>query len=231
MDQSVVERLLSQLPKPATILAEAVVVSEFYDSIIPRIKGGKIPDVFGTRDEDLHRKMRRPIANLYSVANLTNLEPLVLSTMQRFFARLDELFTDKPEEFDLCQWLQFFTFDVMGEVTFSHRLGFLENGGDIEGVMENNWKYFQMAAPNTQMPWLDYLWKDNPLLPTILKRNPLADFGATRIKERLSMTDEQRDRINQNDFLFSSRRSRRIPICQKCVWSLQSAPKILTTID
>ena len=91
--------------------------------------------------------MRRPIANLYSVANLTNFEPLVFSTMQRFFARLDELFTDSGRELDFCQWLQFFTFDVMGEVTFSRRLGFLEKGGDVEEVMENNWKYFRMAAP------------------------------------------------------------------------------------
>ncbi|KAL8653735.1 MAG: hypothetical protein Q9210_001922 [Variospora velana] len=177
--------------------------SEFYDSIIPRIKGGKIPDVFGTRDEDLHRKMRRPIANLYSIAHLTNFEPLVLSTMEHFFARLDELFTDKPMELDFGQWLQYFTFDVMGEVTFSRRLGFLEKGGDIEEVMKSNWEYFRMAAPNTQMPWLDYFWKDNPLLPTISKRNPLADFGAARIKERLSMTDEQRDRIKHSDFLSS----------------------------
>ncbi|KAL8919500.1 MAG: hypothetical protein Q9172_004954 [Xanthocarpia lactea] len=175
-------------------------VSEFYDSIIPRIKGGKIPDVFGTRDEDMHRKMRRPIANLYSIANLTNFEPLVLSTMQRFFTRLDELFTDEAEELDLCQWLQFFTFDVMGEVTFSRRLGFLEEGADVEEIMANNWKYFQMAAP---MPWLDHFWKDNPLLPAVSKRNPLADFGAARIKERLSMTDEERDHINQSDFLSS----------------------------
>nr|KMM70176.1 pisatin demethylase [Coccidioides posadasii RMSCC 3488] len=175
--------------------------SEFYDSIIPRIKGGKIPDVFATRDEDLHRQMRKPIANLYSIANLISFEPLVFSTMRCFFSRLDELFTDKNKDFDLGQWLQLFTFDVMGEVTFSRRLGFLEKGGDIENVMENNWQYFQAAAPNTQMPWLDYFWKDNPLLPTISKRNPLADFGAARIKERLDMTETERSSINQRDFL------------------------------
>ena len=100
----------------------------------------------------MHRKMRRPIANLYSVANLTSFEPLVLSTMQRFFARLDELFTDEARELDLCQWLQFFTFDVMGEVTFSRRLGFLEEGADVEEIMANNWKYFQMAAPVSVSP-------------------------------------------------------------------------------
>ncbi|KAI1499968.1 cytochrome P450 [Biscogniauxia marginata] len=175
--------------------------SEFYDSIMPRMKGGKIPDVFATRDEDLHRRMRRPIANLYSIANLITFEPLISSTMQYFFARLDELFTDQEKELNLCDWLQLFTFDVMGEVTFSRRLGFLEKGGDIEDVMENNWKFFREAAPNTQMPWLDYLWKDNPLVPVTSKRNPLAEFGAVRINERMSLTEEQREKINQRDFL------------------------------
>jgi len=113
---------------------------------MPRIKGGKIPDVFATRDEDLHRRMRKPVANLYSIANLTNFEPLVVSTIDYFFSRLDELFTDKPRDFDLSEWLQLFTFDIMGEVTFSRRLGFLERGGDIDGVMENNWKYFRAVA-------------------------------------------------------------------------------------
>ncbi|KAB5575480.1 cytochrome P450 [Coniochaeta sp. 2T2.1] len=176
--------------------------SEFYDSILPRMKGAKIPDVFATRDEDLHRRMRRPVANLYSVANLLTFEPLLVSTIEYFFSRLDELFTDKPVSFNLCDWLQLFTFDVMGEVTFSRRLGFLERGGDIEDVVENNWNFFKAVAPNTQMPWLDYLWKDNPLVPVSAKRNPLAEFGAARIQERLDLTrEDERDKINQKDFL------------------------------
>ncbi|KAG2419500.1 hypothetical protein HFD88_004296 [Aspergillus terreus] len=197
--------------------------SEFYDSIIPRIKGGKIPDVFGTRDEDLHRRMRRPIANLYSISNLTNFEPLVLSTMQFFFRRLEELFVDKDVAFDLGHWLQLFTFDVMGEVTFSRRLGFLENGGDIEHVMENNWAYFRLAAPNTQMPWLDYLWKDNPLLPSVSKRNPLAEFGAARIKERLEEPEGKHNVREQRDFLSSfiqeKDRNPRLPDMALATWT------------
>ena len=116
------------------------------------MKGAKIPDVFATRDEDLHRRMRKPVANLYSIANLTTFEPLVVSTIEFFFSRLDELFTNKPKDFNLCDWLQLFTFDIMGEVTFSRRLGFLERGGDIDGVMENNWKFFKMVAPVSTTP-------------------------------------------------------------------------------
>ncbi|KAI2622397.1 cytochrome P450 [Hypoxylon sp. NC1633] len=177
--------------------------SEFYDALMPRMKGGKIPDVFATREEELHRRMRRPVANLYSVANLMTFEPLIASTITFFFSRLDQLFTDKAKDVDLAEWIQLFTFDVMGEVTFSRRLGFLEKGGDIEDVMENNWNFFKMAAPNTQAPWVDYLWKDNPLLPVSSQKNPIVEFGVARIQERLTLTEAQRQEINQRDFLSS----------------------------
>ncbi|KAJ3579714.1 hypothetical protein NPX13_g848 [Xylaria arbuscula] len=178
-------------------------VSEFYEALMPRMKGGKIPDVFATRDENIHRQMRRPIANLYSISNLTAFEPLVKSTIEYFFSRLDDLFVDASKTFDLCEWLQLFTFDVMGEITFSRRFGFLEKGGDIEGVMGNIWKFFQIAAPNTQMPWLDQLWKENPFVPVSAMKNPIAEFGAARIEERLGRAANDTSKSNQQDFLSS----------------------------
>jgi len=51
------------------------------------------------------------------------------------------------------------------------------------------------------MPWLDYLWKDNPLLPSQSKKNLVADFSFARIHERMSLTPAQREDINQRDFL------------------------------
>lgn len=113
---------------------------------MPRIKGGTIPDVFATRDEDIHRRMRRPVANLFSVTNLTTLETLMTSTVQYFFVRLDELFADKGVDLDLFDWIQFFMFDVLGEVTFSQKLGCLEKGEDPEGLIHNNWLYFNKIA-------------------------------------------------------------------------------------
>ena len=113
---------------------------------MPRMKGGKLPDVFATRDEDVHRQMRRPVANLYSVTNLITLESLMTSTVQYFFVRLDELFADRGVDLDLFNWIQFFMFDVLGEVTFSRGLGCLEKGGDVEDVIRSNWLYFKKIA-------------------------------------------------------------------------------------
>ena len=56
-------------------------------------------------------------------------------------------------------------------------------------------------SQNTQMPWLDYLWRDNPLVPVSSKRNPLAEFGAARIMERMGLNEDGRRNISQRDFL------------------------------
>ncbi|KAA6412416.1 MAG: pisatin demethylase [Lasallia pustulata] len=175
--------------------------SEFYDAIMPYVRGKSIPDVFATRDETVHRTMKRPIANIYSMSNLVSFEPYVDSTMRYFFERLEELFVDQWKAFDFGHWLHLFAFDVMGELTFSKRLGFLENGGDIDGLLANNWNYFRQAAPATQMPWLDFLWKRNPLLPHWTKVNLIVAFGVARIKERQGRSEKDTADVNNRDFL------------------------------
>lgn len=74
-------------------------------------------------------------------------ERYVDSTMGVFFERLDKVFVQTGAICDLGKWLQMFAFDVMGEITFSKRLGFLESGGDVDGVIESIWHYFQKASP------------------------------------------------------------------------------------
>ena len=50
-------------------------------------------------------------------------------------SRLDEwATTEKP--IDLGMWLQYYAFDVVGEVTFAQKLGFLDTGGDVDDMMK-----------------------------------------------------------------------------------------------
>lgn len=51
------------------------------------------------------------------------------------------------------------------------------------------------------MPWLDYLWRDNPLVPSSTKRNPLAEFGFARITDRMSLSEDEKENLGQRDFL------------------------------
>ena len=95
----------------------------------------------------MHRMLKRPIAGIYTMSNLVSFEPYVDQTVSFFFAQLDKRFVQTGDICDLGTWLQMFAFDVMGELTFSKRLGFLERAEDVDGIMGSIWHYFQKTAP------------------------------------------------------------------------------------
>lgn len=66
-----------------------------------RMKDDKISDVFVIRDENVHRRMKRSVVNLYSIINLITFEILMTFIMQYFFVRLNELFADKNVDLNL----------------------------------------------------------------------------------------------------------------------------------
>ena len=66
--------------------------------------------------------------------------------MKYFFKHLGEVFVNKDQVCNFSSWLQAFAFDVIGKVTFSKRIGFIEKGEDIDRIMGSIWKYFIAAS-------------------------------------------------------------------------------------
>ena len=160
--------------------------SDFYRALSFYVKGKAIPGLFATQDENIHRLLKRPIAGMYSMTSLVSYEPHVDSTIRTFFIQLDKRFVETGKACPLHDWLQMFAFDVIGEITFSKRLGFLEQGRDIDGIMGNSWNYFSRASLISQAPWLDYIWVKNPILQRLRKAkiNPIVAFARARRAER-----------------------------------------------
>lgn len=123
--------------------------------------GSALPVVFNTRDEVLHKQLKNPIAPMYSLSNTVTHEGFVNQVLQVLFQQLDQRYASSHRTFDLGNWLQYFAFDVMGTLTFSKRYGFLEQGRDVNGMLETIWNYMTDAAPFTQIPWFDELWRKN----------------------------------------------------------------------
>lgn len=163
-------------------MMEGRLQSDFYRTLMPYTrKGGSLPAVFNTRDENLHKQLKSPIAPLFSQSNVLQLEVFVDQVLEVMFRQLDTRFVQSQETFDLANWLQYFAFDVMGTLTFSKQYGFLEQGRDVGGMLRTIWTYMKTAAPvrgdqfhgmadvadvaffqMTQIPWLDQLWYKNP---------------------------------------------------------------------
>jgi hypothetical protein len=113
------------------------VKSGFYPVMQNFSAGRAIQSMFNTTDETLHRQLKRPVAHAYAMSTLKEFEPFVDSTTSLLLQKLAEKYADTGTECDLGQWLHWYAFDVIGELTFSKRLGFLEEERDIGGVMKN----------------------------------------------------------------------------------------------
>lgn len=109
-------------------------------------RGKPIPGIFAAQDENIHRALKKPISSAYSMSTLLSFEPYVDSTMRVFCEQLESRFIENKKPLDFGKWLQMFAFDVIGELTFSRRLGFLESGEDINHVMANIWETFKKTS-------------------------------------------------------------------------------------
>lgn len=95
--------------------------------------------MFSTNDEKYHAKLRRAVSNAFAMSTLVQFEPFVDSTTTEFLKQLSHRYADKPGVIcDLGKWLQFYAFDVIGELTFSKRLGFVDRGLDVDNIISDN---------------------------------------------------------------------------------------------
>ncbi|RDW86985.1 cytochrome P450 [Aspergillus mulundensis] len=180
--------------------------SEFYRTLAPYTPSGALPAVFSSRDEDVHKRLRGPIAPLYAMSRVLALEGFVDRTLDVLVREIDGRFVRGQGTCDLADWLQFFAFDVMGTLTFSKRYGFLERGEDVGGMLETIWGFLRGAALFTQIPWVDEIWNKNALVTRLKGATGFSILGivgkfvAQRREEskagRLEAVDGDRDMLS-----------------------------------
>ncbi|KAK4225578.1 cytochrome P450 [Podospora fimiseda] len=181
--------------------------SDYYTVLQPMSRGKAVQGLFNTQDENLHRALKRPIAGYYSMTNLVEFEPYVDTTIKFFLKRLEEVQKQSRKACDLGTWLQWFAFDVMGELTFSKRLGFLDEAKDVDGIMASIWNVFQYSSWVGQMPWIDKLWVKNPYIQRFFPEatSPVVAFALERARERTNIFDMEKGGTKYNSKDFMSR--------------------------
>lgn len=78
---------------------------------------------------------------------LVEYEPYVDNTTEKFLDQTDSLFSSKNAICDFTKWLQFYAFDVIGEITYSKRHGFVDQCEDVDGIVNYLSKLFSYVAP------------------------------------------------------------------------------------
>lgn len=110
-------------------------------------KGSRLPTLFSTTDEQYHAALRRSVNNAFSMTALVQYEPLVDETTEKFLDQTEALFSSRNAVCNFSQWLQYYAFDVIGQITYGKRHGFVERGEDVDGMVEYLGKLFSYVAP------------------------------------------------------------------------------------
>ncbi|GAB1313123.1 hypothetical protein MFIFM68171_03333 [Madurella fahalii] len=95
--------------------------------------------IFSDRNAKRHTLNRRQYQSTYSMSTLVHYESFVDECADLLCQRLSEM---RPgggwsRAVDIGHWLQYYAFDVIGLITYSKRIGFLDFGEDVGGMMRN----------------------------------------------------------------------------------------------
>jgi len=184
--------------------------SDFYHVQQTVAKGQPLFTLFTSTDDRFHAKLRRGVSSAYSMTTLVQFEPFVDSTTSQFLKQLNTKYACGSGTIcDFSKWLQYYAFDVIGELTFSKRLGFVDNGRDVDGIISAlEWLLNYAAVVGLrnfggssrgadipvqigQMPALDRLYLKNPIRMALSRlgwtssNTPVAEFARKRIAEKL----------------------------------------------
>jgi cytochrome P450 len=122
--------------KPIYSISSNYPKSDWYD-------GWRHPDpnknsIFPQRDVRKHAETRKLFQGLYTLSNIIAYESFVDECTDIFTQRLQELARDK-EPVNIGHWFQCYAFDVIADITYSERFGFLDAGEDVGGVFKSLW--------------------------------------------------------------------------------------------
>ncbi|ORY62580.1 cytochrome P450 [Pseudomassariella vexata] len=172
-------------------LNKGFVKTDFYIVQQAIAQGRRVESLFSTTDNNYHAQFRRCVNAAFSMSSLVQYEPFVDNTTKLFLAQTERLYVNNPNGCDFTRWLQFYAFDVIGEITYSKRHGFIEKNEDIDGMVAYLAKLFLYVAPIGQIPFLDLILQKNPIFLKLSQWGliestfPVVYFARARMAERL----------------------------------------------
>ncbi|KAF2170613.1 hypothetical protein M409DRAFT_64291 [Zasmidium cellare ATCC 36951] len=154
------------------------------------------PGLLAHRNIRKHAEMRRKFQSMYSMSSLLRYEKYVETTQDVFQQRLGEM-VKSGKTVNMHRWIQCYAFDVVGNITYNKRFGFLDEGKDIDHALSSlhaQTVYGTLAGI--------YSWA-HPILYRILEQMPgsgaagrtfLMKFAQRRVSEReIERAAEEKD--------------------------------------
>jgi cytochrome P450 len=123
-----------EVAKEIYAISSSYIKSPFYSAFGD--PNAKNKNLFANRDPKQHQQDRRQVASMYSLTSLISYEPYVDTCVELLLAKFRES-ADQRQTFNLMDWMQYYAFDVIGEITFGKSFGMMKDGHDASGILEN----------------------------------------------------------------------------------------------
>ena len=123
--------------------------SEMYDTFSVPVQGNLSTTLLSSLDERWHDQQRRLINSAFNLSSILKYEPWVDDTIDLFQHQIRTRFANKDGQdgiVNLHTWFAFFAADVISNLTYGQRTGFLQAGVDVEGIQSGIRSIFR--------PWL-----------------------------------------------------------------------------
>ena len=147
-------------PDAIQILAAPVWKAPFYKPMA--VPNSSYNNLMSERDPKKYGPMRTNVASAFSLTNLIKNESAIDEVIALFERRLDE-FNQQREPLELGKWLHFLTYDLLGEIMFSNRFGFLDEGRDVGRSIANNFYLSLYVTYAVYVQWLHSILLGNPI--------------------------------------------------------------------
>jgi hypothetical protein len=97
------------------------------------------------------------------MTSMHGLSSYIEETETLLMSKLDSFCKTENQHVDLGDWLHYFAFDVLGEIAFSQKFGFLEAGYDIENAIKTIDDMQWYDGIIGQIPEWDFAFRRNPI--------------------------------------------------------------------
>ena len=121
------------------------------------------PDIFTETREAVHSVKKRYASNPYSMATMHTMSGYIEDTERLLMKKLDGMCSSQDQYCNLGDYLHYYAFDVLGEIAFSRKFGFLEAGYDLEKAIKTIDDMQWYDGIIGQIPEWDFAFRRNPL--------------------------------------------------------------------
>jgi len=111
-----------------------------------------LPDsFFNDVNPKMHSFKRKRVTAAYSMSTICSLEPQINHITQKVWSKFRNI-ADTSRTIDLQEWTMYYASDIVCQLGLGAPLGFVEKGGDVNGVLSSIHAYFYAAANLGNLP-------------------------------------------------------------------------------